>query len=198
MLVRNVSLLITALSLSAAGAWAQAGGSINLRESKIATLDLQRAIVTTAEGKKASAQLQNKFVGEQNELRAIQKQLQDLQNRITTSHTLSDTELARLQRQAELLTRQFQRKQDGLNESVDAAQSDVVANIAPRMQNIIERYARENGYTLVLNTSSPGTPVVYGGNQRNITDDIIRLFDQSYPVKVAGNSSAGLRRADRP
>jgi len=33
------------------------------------------------------------------------------------------------------------------------------------MKNIIERYSRENGYTLVLNASTAGTPVVYGSNQ---------------------------------
>lgn len=189
MSVKAFSVLTLALlCLAVAGAWAQTVSASS--QPKIGVINLQRAIASSAEGKKASAELQNKFAREQSGLQAMQKQLQDLQNRITNNRTLSDTELTRLQRQAELLTRQFQRKQDGLNEAVDAAQSEVMGNIGPRMQTIIERYSGENGYTLVLNAGAAGTPVLWGTNQINITDDIIRLFDQSYPVKGAAGSSA--------
>jgi len=112
------------LCLAATGAWALTAASSG--QPKIGIINLQRAIVSTAEGKKASAELQNKLAREQSDLQAMQKQLHDLQNRITTSHTLSDTELARLQRQDDVLTRRFQRKQDGFNEALDVAQSDII------------------------------------------------------------------------
>jgi outer membrane protein len=167
------------LCLPVSGAWAQtAPRSV---QPKIAIINLQRAVASTAEGKKASAALEGKFSLAQSDLQAMQKQLQELQNRITNSN---GTDLIRLQRQAELLNRQYQRKKDGLTEALDAAQIDVIANIGARMQNIIDRYARENGYVVVLNTTAAGgSPVVYASNQINITDDIVQLFDQKYPVK---------------
>jgi len=149
---------------------------------------VRQAIVTTGEGKQASAQLQTQFAAQQNDLQNMQKQIQDLQNRVTNSHgTLSDDEQARLQRQGELLTRQFQRKQDDLNEAVNAAQSDIIDTIGRKMLDVLDRYSRENGYTVVFDTSAQGSPVVYASSQIDITQDLIRLYDQAYPVKVSGN-----------
>lgn len=179
------TLTLALLFLPAAGAWAQAGGGTPASAPmKIATLNVRQAIVSTVEGKQASAQLQSQFASQQNDLQNMQKQIQDLQNRVSNSHgTLSDDEQGRLQRQGELLTRQFQRKQDDLNEAVNAAQSDVIDNIGRKMLDVLDRYARENGYTAVFDTSAQGSPVVYGSSQIDITQEIIRLYDQAYPVK---------------
>jgi outer membrane protein len=184
------TLVLALLLLPAAGAWAQAGGgAAPSGQMKIGTLNVRQAIVTTAEGKQASAQLQSQFSSQQNDLQNIQKQIQDLQNRVANSHgTLSDDEQARLQRQGELMTRQFQRKQDDLNEAVNAAQSDVIDNIGRKMLDVLDRYSRENGYTVVFDTSAQGSPVVYGSSQIDITQEIVRLYDQAYPIK--GGSTA--------
>ena len=183
------TLMLALLLVPAAGAWAQTGGgAAPSAQVKIAILNVRQAIVTTAEGKQASAQLQSQFSAQQNDLQNMQKQIQDLQSRITNSHgTLSDDEQARLQRQGELMTRQFQRKQDDLNEAVNAAQSDVIDNIGRKMLDVLDRYAREGGYTAVFDTSAQGSPVVYGSSQIDITQEIIRLYDQAYPIKAGGN-----------
>lgn len=179
------TLMLALLLLPAAGAWAQTGGAAaSSAPMKIAILNVRQAIVSTIEGKQASAQLQSQFAAQQNDLQNVQKQITDLQNRITNSHgTLSDDEQGRLQRQGELLTRQFQRKQDDLNEAVNAAQSDIIDNIGRKMLDVLDRYARENGYTAVFDTSAQGSPVVYGSSQIDITQEIIRLYDQAYPAK---------------
>jgi outer membrane protein len=188
------TLALALLLLPAAGAWAQAGGgAAPSGQMKVGTLNVRQAIVTTAEGKQASAQLQSQFSSQQNDLQNMQKQIQDLQNRVANSHgTLSDDEQARLQRQGELMTRQFQRKQDDLNEAVNAAQSDVIDNIGRKMLDVLDRYSRENGYTVVFDTSAQGSPVVYGSSQIDITQEIVRLYDQAYPIKggTAAPSSA--------
>jgi outer membrane protein len=180
------------LCLSASGAWAQTGGgAASSAPMKIAILNVRQAIVTTDEGKQASAQLQTQFAAQQSDLQNMQKQIQDLQSRLTNNHgTLSDDEAGRLQRQGELLTRQLQRKQDDLNEEVNAAQSDVVDNIGRKMLDVLDRYSRENGYTIVLDTSAQGTPVVYSSSSIDITQDIVKLYNQAYPLK-AGDAPAG-------
>jgi outer membrane protein len=183
--------LVALLIFPAAGTWAQ-GGAAGAVPTKIAVLNVRQAIVSTAEGKVASAQLQTQFAPQQTDLQNMQKQMQDLQSRLSNgSRTLSDEEQARLQRQGEMMSRQFQRKQDDLNESVNAAQSDVVDTIGRKMLDVLDRFARENGYAAVLDTSAQGTPVVYGSSQVDITQDIIRLYDQQYPVKGSSAAPAG-------
>jgi outer membrane protein len=177
------------LLLPGVTAWAQAGAAAPV--AKIGVVNVRQAIVTTAEGKQASAQLQSQFAPKQGALDTLQKQISDLQNRLNNgARTLSDDEKARLQRQGDLLSHQYQRNQDDLQEAVTAAQSDIVDSIGRKMLDVLDKYARENGYAVVLDSSAQGSPVIYASNEMDITDTVVRLYDQAYPVKEGGATSS--------
>ncbi len=177
------------LLLPGAAAWAQAGGGA-APAAKIAVVNVRQAIVTTAEGKQASAQLQSQFAPKQGSLDTLQKQISDLQSRLNSgARTLSDDEKARLQRQGDLLSHEFQRNQDDLQEAVTAAQSDIVDTIGRKMLDVLDKYARENGYSVVLDSSAQGSPVIYAANEMDITDTVVRLYDQAYPVKEGAGAA---------
>jgi outer membrane protein len=152
---------------------------------KIAIINMRNAIVATAEGKQAQAQLQSQFAPRQADLQNTQKQIEDLQRKMSEgARTLSDDEKGKMQREGELLTRRLQRNNDDLNEELNAAQGEVVDGIGRKLLDVLDRYARENGFTIVLDTSAQGSPVVYGSSGSDITQDIVRLYDQAYPVKA--------------
>jgi len=65
------------------GLRAQAAPAAAAAPSKIAVINIRNAIVATAEGKLAQAQLQSQFAPKQNELQSLQKQIEDLQRRLT-------------------------------------------------------------------------------------------------------------------
>jgi len=181
----RVIVLAALLLAPAMGVLAQgAGNSPAPATSKVGVLNVRLAIVNTAEGKQASAELQSQFAARQNELENLRKQIEDLQSRLRSGErTLSDDEKTRLQRQGEIVARQFQRKQDELQEDTNAAQGEVVDRIGRKMLEVLDRYARENGYTAVFDTSGQNSPVIYASSQIDVTQDIIRLYDQAYPVK---------------
>ncbi len=62
--------------------------------------------------------------------------------------------------------------------------------IGKKLIDVIDKYSKENGYGIILDTSAQQTPVMWAANQIDITQDIVRLYDQSYPVKASGASSA--------
>jgi outer membrane protein len=164
---------------------------------KVGIVDVRQAIVATAEGKQASAELQSQFASRQSELEGINKQIADIRQRLSTSgEKLNPDEAARLQRQGEVLTRQLQRKQDEYQEDVNAAQADVVDRIGRKMIDVLDRYSRENGFVVVFDSSAQNSPVLYKSTQIDITQDIIRLFDQAYPVK--GGTASTKSPAARP
>src|SRR6201993_1588273 len=110
------------------------GGAAASAPAKIGVLNVRNAIVATAEGKQAQAQLQSQFAPKQNELQNTQKQIEDIQRRLNEgARTLSDDEKAKLQRQGELLTRRLQRDNDGLTEELNAAQGEIVDSIGRKM-----------------------------------------------------------------
>jgi outer membrane protein len=175
-----------------AGVRAQStGAAAASAPSKIAVLNVRNAIVATAEGKQAQAQLQSQFAPKQNELQSTQKQIEDVQRRLSEgARTLSDDEKGKLQRQGELLTRRLQRDNDGLTEELNAAQGEIIDGIGRKMLDVLDRYARENGYVAVLDTSAQGSPVIYGSSQADITQDVVRLYDQAYPIKAGSPAAA--------
>lgn len=165
---------------------APAGSPAATAPAKIAVINVRNAIVLTAEGKTDQAQMQSQFAPKESELANTQKQIQDIQRRLSDgARTLSDDEKAKLQRQGELLTRQLQRNQDDYNDIVNAAQAEILDEIGRKMSEVLDRYARENGYSVVLDSSAQNGPLVYSSSQIDITQDIVRLYDQQYPVKTA-------------
>jgi outer membrane protein len=166
--------------------------------SKVAVIDFQTAIAGTAEGKQASAQLQSEFAPRQNELTTIGKQIDDLQNRLRAgANTLSEEEKAHLQTEVSQATQSGQRKQQDLSEDENAREQDLVNTIGSKMVQIVDKYAAENGYSLVLDGSSQASIVVFAAPSVNITQPIIGLYDSTYPVKggsaAAPSSSAAPR-----
>jgi outer membrane protein len=170
-----------------AQAQAPAGGAPPATEAgRVGILNFRQAIVATAEGKQASAELQSQFASRQTELENIRKQIEDGQKRLRDGErTLSDEEKIRLQRQIDQLTRLGQRKQEDFQEDLNAAQDEVLQRIGGKMIEVVDRYARENGYTLVLDVSAQTSPVIFASPTVNITQEIIRLHDQAHPVKAA-------------
>ncbi len=183
MKIRAVVVLTLAAIFTTPAVWAQAAGAT--AGGRVGVMNIQAAIVSTAEGKQAQAELQSQFAPRTTELQNLQKQIDDLQSRLQTGQTtLSDEEKARLTRQGDQLTRTFQRKRQEFQDDSQDAQQDVVNRIGRKMMDVLDKYAKDNGYSVILDTSSQQTPVIYAANQVDVTQEIVRLYDQSYPVKT--------------
>ncbi|HUN63990.1 MAG TPA: OmpH family outer membrane protein [Candidatus Sulfotelmatobacter sp.] len=183
-------------------AQAAAGSATN---GKIGVINVRQAIVTTAEGKQASNDLQAQFTPRQTELENMNKQINDLRSRLNAgANTLSDEEKVRLTQQGQRLTQQLDRKNNELNEDVQAAQADVVDRIGRKMMDVLDRYARENGLVAVFDSSAQNSPILFASTSIDITQEIIKLYDQSYPIKSgavaapAASKPATTRPATKP
>jgi outer membrane protein len=171
-------------------AWAQTGGTAPAASGKLGVIDVQVAITSTAEGKQAAAELQSQFAPRQTELTNMQKQMEDIQTRMRTGQTtLSDDEKARLAREGDQLQRSYQRKSQDAQDDFNEAQREIVDRIGRKMIDVLSKYARDNSYAVVLDRSGQSSPVIFAANTVDVTQDIIRLYDQSYPVKNGGATS---------
>jgi outer membrane protein len=188
----RAAVLAAASLVSAAVVSAQATAAPGSASAvKIGVISIRQAIAGTGEGKQAGAELQSQFAPRQSELEAMNKQISDVRQRLDAGGgKLSQDESARLTRQGEVLTRQLQRKQDEYQEDVNAAQSDVFDRIGRKMIDVLDRYARENGFTIILDSSAQNTPILFASTNIDITQDIVRLYDQAYPVKSGSSAPA--------
>ena len=195
---RMTALLAAALTATFAAQAQSAPATGASAAAKIGVLSVRQAIVNTAEGKQASAELQSQFAPRQNELEAMNKQINDLRQRLQTGgDKLSQDEQTRLQRQGEALAKQAQRKQEDFQEDLNAAQQEAFDRIGRKMMDVLDRYSRENGYVAVFDSSTQASPIIYVANTIDVTQDMIKLYDQAYPVK-AGAAPATKPAAAKP
>lgn len=196
---RNIIRVTAAAALSLLGmATVHAQAAVGSASgAKVGILNVRQAIVTTAEGKQASAELQSQFAARQSELEGLNKQINDLRQQLQTNATTwSDDQKVRTQQQGERLARQLERKQNEYQEDLNAAQGEVVDKIGRKMMDVLDRYSRENGFSIVFDSSAQNTPIIYASNNIEITQEIIRLYDQAYPVK--GGSTPAAKPAAKP
>ena len=167
--------------------------------AKVGVINVRQAIVATAEGKQASAELQTQFAARQNELESLNKQVNDVRQQLAANQTTwSDEQKQRATVQGQRLAAQLERKNNELQEDVNAAQGDVIDKIGRKMMDVLDRYARENGYVAVLDSSSQNSPILYASSNIDMTQDIIKLYDQSYPVKAGAAPAARPATTPKP
>ena len=183
--------------LVAPAMWAQSNGA--QAPLKVGVINMQAAISGTAEGKQALAELQSQFAPRYTELQDMQKQINDLQSRLQAGQTtLSDDEKARIARQGDQLSRTYQRKQQELQDDSNDAQQDIVNSLGRKVVELLDSYAKENGYAVIIDTSSQQSPVMYSANQVDVTQDVIQLYDKNYPLKASATKPAAARPAAAP
>jgi outer membrane protein len=152
---------------------------------KVGVLNVRQAIIATSEGKQASSELQGQFTSRQTELENLNKQVNDIRQRLQANEgKLSPEEAARLERQGTALQKQLTRKQEDYQEDVNASQQEVIDRIGRKMMDVLDRYARENAYVAIFDSSAQGAPI-YVSNGIDVTADIVKLYDQAYPGKAS-------------
>ena len=200
--LRSAALVCSMPYRHRAVAWATDGSSrlgAAASGKSIGIINLRGAIGSTAEGKQASAELQSQFAPRSAEIDTLTKQINDLQQKLQANQgKLSQEEEGRLTAEGQRLTQRLDRKRTDFQEDASAAQQDVLERIGRKMVDVLDRYARENGFSVILDTSGQNSPLLYASEQVNVTQDIIRLYDQAYPVKNAPGAPAATPKPATP
>jgi outer membrane protein len=142
-------------------------------------MNLQAAIMSTKEGQKAGQEMQAKFAPKQKDL----EQQRDTLAQLTTQAqdaTLPPEKRQDIQRQIEDKNRRFTREQQDARDEFQADQQRLLVPISQRMQSVIAQYAKQKGYTIVMDAGNG--PVVFASTSIDITKDVIDLYDKTIPA----------------
>ncbi|MGB8957805.1 MAG: OmpH family outer membrane protein [Candidatus Aminicenantales bacterium] len=158
-----------------------AAASYAQQVTKFAIINSQKAFETSAEGKKALAQLQDLDSRVKAELQKMDDSIRLLENRINTGR-LTMTNEALLALQSDITKKQTERKryeEDKARED-DALSTSLIQKIRTEMVSVIEALAKERGLELVLDAQASG--VVTASPTIDITDEVVRRYDQNKPA----------------
>lgn len=166
--------------------------------TKIAVISMQGAIVGTKDGQKASAQLEGEYEPKKKQFETRSNEIAQLQDQLTKGGSLmSDDKRTQLERDIDEKKRRLERDVQDARDEMSAEQNRVLQGLAQRVMAVVEKYAKDNGYTLVLDDSNPSNSILYTATANDITQDIIALYDKSstnggpatVPAPTGGSSS---------
>ena len=150
--------------------------------TKIAIINIQSAILNTKDGTKAAANVQAKFNPKKTELDKKRSETEALQEQLRKGRaTMSDEAKERLQKEIDAGTKELNRRGQDMNDDLEQEQSRIMQDLGAKMMKIVEEYANQNAYAVVLDVSNPQTDVLWAAASTNITPDIVRLYDQAHP-----------------
>jgi outer membrane protein len=148
--------------------------------TKVAVINIQSAIVSTKDGQKAAAELDAKFGPRRKEVDAKQAELSQLRDQLQKGqNTLSDAAKNELYKNIDLKTKSLNREMEDAQADLEQEQQRLVQELGQKIMVVVDKYAKDNGFTLVLDVSSPQTPVLYASNTIDITKEIVDLYDKN-------------------
>lgn len=174
---------LTAVTLGMASmAFAQAGAA----STKVGVINIQSALIGTKDGQKAAQELDAKRAPKQKELEGKQNTINQLRDQLNKgSNTMSPDARTKLVREIDQRTTSLNRDLEDAQAEFEQDQQKILNDLGSKIMTVIDKYARDNGYTLILDVSSPQTPVLYATNQIDITQEIIKLYDAQAPTAGA-------------
>jgi outer membrane protein len=170
-------LLIAALALASIGTASA--------QVKIAVINTQKALLETAEIKKAQADLEAKFKPRQDEMVKLQKELQDIQAQLN-SGKLNELGTQEMQTEGNRKQRELQRLQQDLQEDVERERSDIIQRAGTRMQEVVKKLADEKGFDIVVDSAA----TVFFKAAFDVTADATAAYNKAYPVGSAAATAA--------
>lgn len=151
-------------------------------QTKVGIIHVQNAIISTKDGQKIAGELQARFDPRRKEIEKRQTEIQALRDQLSRgSNTMSDEAKQTLIREIDQKTRSFNRASEDAQADFEQDRDRALQELGQRMMVVIDKYARDNGYALIVDVSSPQTPVLYASNTIDITNDIVALYDKNSP-----------------
>jgi outer membrane protein len=160
--------------------------------NKIAIVNIQQAIGATNEGKKEFDALQQKYSPKQVQLKNENDEVENLKKQLQTQgDKLSDEERNSRMQTLEVKQKSLQRNLQDAQDEYQQDTQQVVNRIGSKMLNVLESYAKANGYAVVLDVSSPQTPVLYASTSTNITKELVDAYNAQFPVAAPAAKTPG-------
>lgn len=162
--------------------------------TKIAIIDVTKTILGTKEGQKAAAELQGKFNPRKAALEKRQADIGALQDQIKKGgSTMNEGARDKIMREIDANTRALNHDADDLNADVEQEQNKLMGDLGQKMMAILDQYAAQNGIAVVLDVSNQQSPVFWAASATNVTEDIVRLYDQAHPASGAAAAPPAAR-----
>ena len=173
---------------------------------KVGIIDIQQAIIGTNEGARDFETLQKKFEPRRTELSNLNTEIENLKKQLNTQGDKMNEEAPAT------MVKSIETKQKSLQRSAEDAQNDyqqqsneIAQRILQKMSPVIDKFAKANGYGLLLDSSNPWPqgPLLWATAGVDLTKIVVDAYNAQSgvappPAKPAGAAGAATSRPTTP
>jgi outer membrane protein len=161
--------------------------------TRVGTINIEGAIFGTNEGRRDFEALQKKLEPKQNELKSQSDELDALKKQLSTQgDKLNEEALANLRKQIETKQKSFDRSVQDAQEEAGNQQNDIAQRILQKMAPMIVKYAQDNGFGLIVDTTKPWpqSPVLWYGEAVDITKTVVDGYNAQSGVPAPASTGS--------
>jgi len=157
--------------------------------SKIGTINIEQAIIASNEGQRDFEALSKKLEPKQTELKGMNDEIDSLKKQLSAQgEKLNDDARAALVKQIEDKQKRLDRSVQDARDDAQQQQNEIAQKILQKMAPIVVKYAQDNGFGVIIDTSNPwpNGPILWSA------------LDMTKPVVDAYNLQSGVPAPAKP
>lgn len=162
----------------AGGGWALSAPAVAQAPpvSRVGFVDVQRVLARSSAGVAAREQLEREKAAMQKQVDGQRLEAEKLRDDLEKKGQLLSADARRdKQENLERKVRDVRRLVDDLQKELQKKEQELLAKVLNDVSGVVQRIGKEKGYTLIVERR--GGAVVYGAPEADLTDDIVRAFD---------------------
>ena len=148
---------------------------------KIGFLDVEKAVSTVKQGQAQIKALEEWANPRREQLEQMRARAVELTNQVAAQRNVASPDvIAQLEKDVVAARRAFEDAGRTFNRDVEAKQNELLGDVALRLGQVASEYAKANDFDAVFTLQAQ--PLVFIADGADLTDTVIRLFDERYPA----------------
>ena len=170
--MKSVGILVGSVMLAALVAGAAEGAA-----ARLGFVDVQKVLVRSTAGVAARDQLERERSTMQKDVDVRRTEVEKLREELEKKGLVLSADAKREKEETlQRKVRDLRRLADDLQKELERKEQAMTQRLLQELSVLIERFGKDNGYLLIVEKRSGG--VVYGDDEADITERIIKVYDQ--------------------
>jgi len=148
---------------------------------KIGFIDVEKAVSTVKQGQVQIKAMEDWARPRREQLDQLRDRATELANQLAAQRNVAASDvIEQLEQSAFQARRAFEDAGRDFNRDLDAKQNEMLGDIALKMGQVATDYGKANDYDAIFTVQAQ--PLVYIADAANLTDILIRLYDERFPA----------------
>jgi outer membrane protein len=159
--------------------------------AKIGLIAFEQAVLATNEGQQALATVSKKYEPQKAKIQSESAEIDSLQKQLQAATNISDEDRQSRVRTIDAKQKTAQRDAEDAQAAYQNDVQEAYGRIAGKVNAVMQKYASENGFTILLDVSGQASNVLWAAEKTDVTRAVIEAYNtQSGVAAPAPGASA--------